>query len=418
MLDLLRRARRKHDRDGLRSLSKEGLYHIFESRPVRKRICRRLLDQNDVTVIEQDELFSKARSNGRIWNTFTENGLHESVEETVQPIPDKTRIPASRSFADLERTLPTEPAVIEAHGCTLIHPFGLTLCDGGVLQETIAKSTGISSRTEKALSKSIIDHGYREVKALVSGQYSLDESIDVAAPLLMLWRNYYHWSLECLPRLAGVERYHRQMGIEPEIIIPENPSSWMRESLDLLGIDESRRHELNTHYMIGRLVVPTHPGPTPAECQWLRKKMYDGAGIITKNDSDSDNRIYISRRNATRRRVQNEEAVTEMLRSCGFTTYQLEDLSVEDQISLFANAEAVVSPHGAGLTNLIYSESTKVIELFGDSKKTTFHRLANILGHEYRYTTNTTKRGDLIVNLQSLREHLDELDLQDDRIRT
>lgn len=402
--ELARRALRKYERSGVKSLWREGTYLLFESTPVRSVLSRRLLEANEIEPIGYEELLEIARSTGSYWHTFDDN------DRIAEPIPSKTRIPASRAFEDLETHTPIPPAVMEFPDCTLVHPFGLTLCDRGVLQETIAKSTSSSSRVDKALSKSVADHGYREIDSIVSGTYSNSfESLSVATPLLLLWGNYYHWTIECLPRLAGIERYREVTGKEPTIIVPEDPSSWMLESLELLGYDDYRLYRLEDHCTVNRLIVPTHPGPTPVECEWLRDTMHTAVDGSSTIDETADHRIYISRRNATRRRVKNEAEVVETLRYHGFKSYALEELSVADQVTLFSNAEIVVSPHGAGLANIVYSDSTSIIELFGETKKTTFYRLAALLDHDYHSFHNRTKYGDIIVDAEQLEQHLDNI---------
>src|SRR5690606_35129701 len=52
------------------------------------------------------------------------------------------------------------------------------------------------------------------------------------------------------------------------------------------------------------------------------------------------------------------------LEPLGFVRTRLESLPVEEQISLFHDAEFVVAPHGAGLANLLYALRAKVLELF------------------------------------------------------
>ncbi|SDR12376.1 glycosyltransferase family 61 protein [Natronobacterium texcoconense] len=409
-IGLLQRALRKYKQDGVRSFLKEGKYSFFESKPVRSVLRYQILEKNGMKPIVYDDLPELSQPVDTIWEVFDD----DQRAAVPDPIPPKTRISKTRSFDQVETHSPVSPIVIEIRDCRLLHPFGLTLCEQGVLPETIAKSTSPSSRVGKALSKSVSDHGYREVDNFISGQYpdSL-ESLPVATPLLPLWGNYYHWTIECLPRLAGVERHQNKTGVKPTIIIPENPSSWMLESLELLGIDDDRLHPLEDHCTVDQLVVPTHPGPTVAECEWVRDQMHDAVDYPTIANDTANNRIYISRRNATRRRVKNEREVADLLRSRGFDRYVLEELSVSDQIALFANAEVIIAPHGAGLANIVYSEFSSIIELFGDSKKTTFYRLAELLGHDYQYTHNPTKFGDIVVNLERLEQCLTKAGLEE-----
>ena len=69
----------------------------------------------------------------------------------------------------------------------------------------------------------------------------------------------------------------------------------------------------------------------------------------------------------------------EVLASFKFEEILPEQLSVQEQAELFASASAVVGPHGAGLTNIVFCKpQTKVIELFAPSyRHSAYWMLAN-----------------------------------------
>ena len=78
-------------------------------------------------------------------------------------------------------------------------------------------------------------------------------------------------------------------------------------------------------------------------------------------------RMGLSRGDRQRQRptraIHNLREVQEFLAPYDFETVYLQGMSVVDQILLFQRAEFVVSPHGAGLANLLFCEpGTKVIE--------------------------------------------------------
>jgi capsular polysaccharide biosynthesis protein len=142
---------------------------------------------------------------------------------------------------------------------------------------------------------------------------------------------------------------------------------------------------------IERLVVPAYPSPSPAVCAWLRERMRDPllapgpAGLV--DQPGGGERILVSRGDSAKakRRLVNERELEERLGELGFRSYVLGELPVAEQITLFAGAEAVVAPHGAGLTNLVYARRAAVVELFGRRLKPVYYRLARLLGHPYRY---------------------------------
>ena len=88
------------------------------------------------------------------------------------------------------------------------------------------------------------------------------------------------------------------------------------------------------------------------------------------------------------RRVLNEDELQPVLERNGFATIVLEDLSVAEQIAAFRAAEIIVSPHGAGLTNLIFSRpGIRILEVFPQNglHPSAFMRMATLLSIDYGY---------------------------------
>lgn len=95
-----------------------------------------------------------------------------------------------------------------------------------------------------------------------------------------------------------------------------------------------------------------------------------------------------SKDQARSRTMQGEPELLEMLDLFGFEQIAFEDLTPLEQIALVANAEVMISYHGAGFTNMLFANSqAHVIELgtlqtamfrWGD-----FWRLANVSGCNY-----------------------------------
>jgi capsular polysaccharide biosynthesis protein len=398
---LIQRLARKSISSDYRSLAKEGAYFILQSEPVREVLGSFLIQRNDIEVVGNDKLFSYRESDDTSRQTFIQSGLGNG------PIPQKTRVSASTEFSDLDSFTPINPAVVEIPDCRVLNPFGLTLQNKKLINPVLAGSESSEINMYKALSKSLLEHGPLKLMSLLKGKDSEDMTrFSVATPLTILWHNYYHWTIDCLPRMAGIRRYERETDLEPTIIVPENPPSWMIDSLKILQVEESRLHRLSEPCHVDNLVVTTAPGPTPAECEWLRNEMLSAVNTGTGRDKSLPDRIFISRKDATRRRIQNDNEVQRLLQSFGFVEFELSNLEIRDQIKVFADADVIVSPHGAGLANIIYSTSVDVIELFGESKKSTYYRLAKFLDHEYHSVINSEYGNDLIVDTEKLKETL------------
>ncbi|WP_273688827.1 glycosyltransferase family 61 protein [Ketogulonicigenium vulgare] len=75
-------------------------------------------------------------------------------------------------------------------------------------------------------------------------------------------------------------------------------------------------------------------------------------------------RLYVQRRAARNRAVVNESLLTDILSRHGFHMIAFEDSIVPEQAAIVANCEALVSIHGAGVTNMLYAPSgAKIFEL-------------------------------------------------------
>jgi capsular polysaccharide biosynthesis protein len=124
-------------------------------------------------------------------------------------------------------------------------------------------------------------------------------------------------------------------------------------------------------------------------------------------------RIYLSRQGARRRRVENHDAVEAVLAAHGFQTVQTEQLGFMDQAALFAQAEAVVAPHGAGLANLLFNDGrARVLELYAEGEpQYHFALCATVRGCRYMPLAcrRTSKQRDMMVDVEVLRRGLDRL---------
>jgi capsular polysaccharide biosynthesis protein len=66
---------------------------------------------------------------------------------------------------------------------------------------------------------------------------------------------------------------------------------------------------------------------------------------------------------SNRRSIQNIDELSEFLEKYNFIVLELEHLTFEKQIEYFYNANIVVGMHGAGLSNLIFCQNLKLIEI-------------------------------------------------------
>jgi hypothetical protein len=199
---------------------------------------------------------------------------------------------------------------------------------------------------------------------------------------------YFHWLTEVLPRVEILRKSLPNATTEIDKYVVNKGVPIIEESLKILGISSDRLifADENCHIQAKHLVVPSLAGPTGNPplwvCEFLRENF-----LKHKAEIPSIRKLYISRSKAIRRKVANEKDVIECLAEFDFTPVWLEDHDFATQIALFSNAEFIVSPHGAGLTNLIFCNSNvKVLELFPPTYvNVCFWAIANQIGLEYHY---------------------------------
>jgi tetratricopeptide (TPR) repeat protein/capsular polysaccharide biosynthesis protein len=177
---------------------------------------------------------------------------------------------------------------------------------------------------------------------------------------------YYHWMVDVLPRLGLLQRSKLDLTEIDQFVVNGINHPFQDETLTVLGIpkDKILVSDRHPHIQADELVVPSFPGyldwVSADAIAFLRQTFW----LPSTLQSPSPKRLYISRNRARYRHVLNEAAVIDTLRPYGFVVIELESLSVNQQVSLFAQANIIVAPHGAGLTNIIFCQpGTQIIEL-------------------------------------------------------
>ncbi len=181
---------------------------------------------------------------------------------------------------------------------------------------------------------------------------------------------YYHWMFDVLPRIEILKKSLQQQGKDLNDIdyfmLNGFDKAFQKETLAALNIPLNKviSSDVVPHLQADQLMVPSFAGHLdwvpPESIDFLRKV------FLAKVPSGARRkRIYVTRDRAKYRHVFNETAVVKLLNQFGFESVAVETLSVAQQAQLFAEAEAIITPHGSGLTNLAFcSPDTTVIEFF------------------------------------------------------
>lgn len=227
-------------------------------------------------------------------------------------------------------------------------------------------------------------------------------------------KNYFHWILECLPRLFAL----RNQGIKSPLLIPEHiyNAHYVKESLSDLGIEVFPFNFKQT-IKVDSLFVASHDSPCAFDPSYINGVILRFQELDLPEKKSANRRIYISRRDAFKRKVENELELLPLLTRFGFEVLQMEKLNFKEQRELMRETQVLISIHGAGLANLIFMpEGSKVIELHPDVERynSCFYHLAAAIGRDYFYSFEQSdhtnpQEANITVDLKKLETLLNSL---------
>jgi Glycosyltransferase 61 len=163
--------------------------------------------------------------------------------------------------------------------------------------------------------------------------------------------NYAHFLVEVLPRFL-LDR--EQLPDDAPILLHESARPVAADVLRGAGLDPARIE------WIGRdpVGVQTLYWPTPNTLHPLHHSPRIFPGLRSLADDQScgpaRRRLYVSRADASRRRLLNESEVLEVLAPSGFECVVPGQMPFEEQVRTFAEADVVVGICGAGLANMVF----------------------------------------------------------------
>ncbi|MFX1383817.1 MAG: glycosyltransferase 61 family protein [Promethearchaeota archaeon] len=200
--------------------------------------------------------------------------------------------------------------------------------------------------------------------------------------------NLYHWIIDCLPRLYAITKYpETKINFIVNKDIDELQLEMLKIFLDdrfkIIPIDRNEVWYLEK-YLFSSFISNPCSGYLPVEyLNFIKNKFIRNYGIKVNK---KNKRIYISRQKALKRKLKNEKQLFDLLKKYNFERVYSEDYSFKEQVEIFSSASIIISIHGAGLTNMIFSENLKVIEIYPANFITThYFMLAKALGFKYKY---------------------------------
>jgi capsular polysaccharide biosynthesis protein len=234
------------------------------------------------------------------------------------------------------------------------------------------------------------------------------ENVDLGILGVQDWaNNYFHWIAEVLPNIVAIHHHHPDY----HVLIPSNYLKYpfVIESLLHLNINV-KTFDVHCILQVNKLkaISVPHPGRfNESLMHFFRDKLMHGFTPVNK----PFRLLYISRANAKRRKISNEDDVFNLLKIIGFEKVIMENIPFKDGIKLIQEARIVISCHGAGLTNIMFMQKSQtVIELKSNNNNYwCFFSLARVFGLKYYYclhngNSKNHRDADILVDINQLKK--------------
>lgn len=192
---------------------------------------------------------------------------------------------------------------------------------------------------------------------------------------------YFHWFCDVVPKII----FTIKRGMDCVFLLPNeiHKRAYIKESLKRLRV---KFLTFDGGLKLKKLIYIPNLAPSGNyRLEFIRpiKKL-----LVSQHKEGSApfRKIYISRENTGYRKVVNEKEFVNLIKKYGFEVYYFEELNWQQQVKLAQESKVILSPHGAGLTNMLFMEKgTNVIELrrINNTHNNCYFALANALSIKY-----------------------------------
>jgi len=236
--------------------------------------------------------------------------------------------------------------------------------------------------------------------------------LDSAFVMISLFsHNYYHYLLDTLTKFDNEFIYPEIT----DIVMVEPFYQFQKQSLQFLNT-KYRLHFVSKNHtiQIKKAWVPIakyHTEfPPLSKIQFLRNLFSHNANV------PSPKYVYLTRKTArNERKIMQEKMFIEFLETYGFETIDFTNQSLMYQHTVLRDSKVIVSPHGAALTNIIFTDKhPTIIEIFHQNDPNShYFNIAQHLNLNYEYYVDDTiskkARPNIHVNLDRFKPQLERI---------
>lgn len=227
---------------------------------------------------------------------------------------------------------------------------------------------------------------------------------------------YFHWLFEIMPNILHVlSRFP-----ESKILVSTKSPKYLLDAIELLlGTEEYKTRIIFAQcpLKISNLIMPqieVYSGFVHTKDIENLRIMFRGK--VNTNGNITEKFFYISRSRSPKRKLSNEADLENRLQDFGFKVIYAEELPFNDQVTCFSGARFIIGPHGAGLSNMIWSDlPCEIIEIFPFNLfNDCYARLAAGLGFGYDFVVcdqDNNSMGCIPINLilKKIKEKIERL---------
>jgi len=200
--------------------------------------------------------------------------------------------------------------------------------------------------------------------------------------------NYYHWHIFALKKLLILKE--KGLVENSKFFLPKKYQRYKfaLPSLEKFGVKKNQIVFLRrkSNIKVNELPLVDSAQQHPIVFQEIRKILTKDA----KNKPNFGSRVYISREGQVLRFVENEKEVVALLEKYGFKKVIIDKFSYDEQIAISSQIQFLVSPHGAGITNLLFMpQGSSILEMatkpYPFKPVTDYYKLSSMLDIKYFY---------------------------------
>jgi capsular polysaccharide biosynthesis protein len=229
---------------------------------------------------------------------------------------------------------------------------------------------------------------------------------------LYLFDNIDHLYRESLTTITALKEIYGDIS-DFTFVIPHTSQSYVN-ILVLMGIQKSQILQvgntwlefesviISSFHSFGHLHTPSH---------YYTKLCSNLSNRVSRSLSLSPEKIFVSRRNASLRRLENESMLYEYLKINNYFICDPGDYTLEEQIEIFSKAKIIVGSHGMGIANSAFSNNLQhLIEIMPVTwNRVSYYRTAQLKDCHYScYWVKENECGKLLINHTKFTSFLEE----------